>query len=122
MQSQGTAGFTGWAILEVFGHRKLGGFVTSTPPEMPGLYRVDVFTDGPDPVATQYYNPSALFALTPTTEDMARRMGRASEIRPVATWELPAPEPKPDRVVLDQADDGMDDDCWFGDVEDDEED
>lgn len=87
------AGFAGWAIVEVFGHRKLGGYVQVSPPEMPGLVRVDVQADG-DPIATQYYGPSAIFCLTPCTEAVARALAKRCEVRPVATWELPAPEPE----------------------------
>lgn len=88
-------GYDGWSILEVMGHRKLGGYVRVDPPEMPGLYRIDVFTDGDSPVATQYYNPSAIFALTPTAEAVARSLARTCEVKPVARWELAAPEPAP---------------------------
>lgn len=82
------AGFKGWAILEIFGHRKLGGLVEVNPPELPGLIRVDVITDGDAPIATQYYGPTAIFCLTPTTEAVARRLACNSAIRPVARFEL----------------------------------
>lgn len=91
--SEQRTGFHGWAVLEIMGHRKLGGLVQFDPPELPGLIRVDVIADGDDPIATQYYGPSAIFCMTPTTEEMARRLARACEVRPVARWELPAPEP-----------------------------
>lgn len=37
--------------------------------------------------ATQFYNPSALYCLTPTTEEMARAIRGRPE--PVREWELP---------------------------------
>jgi hypothetical protein len=95
MQTEDKAGFKGWAIVEVFGHRKLGGLVEVNPPELPGLVRVDVLTDGDQPVATQYYGPSAIFCLTPTTESLARRLAKSCEVRPVGVWELPALDPPP---------------------------
>lgn len=88
-----TEGFSGWAIVEVFGHRKLGGFVQSSPPEMPGLIRVDVVPEGDVPIATQYYGPASIFCLTPCTEDLARRLAAATVVRPVAQYELPPPPP-----------------------------
>lgn len=94
MSDQEKVGFRGWAVVEAFGHRKLGGLVEVSPPELPGLIRVDVIADGDTPIATQYYGPTAIFCLTPCTEDMARRLAKACEIRPVAQWELPAPEPR----------------------------
>lgn len=92
-------GYEGWTILEIFGHRKLGGYVRVSPPEMPGLIRVDVHTEGDTPIATQFYGPSAIFCMTPCTEETARALGRKTEVKPVARYELlppPARDPNND--------------------------
>lgn len=88
--SEQKVGFEGWAILEIMGHRKLGGHVQFDPPELPGLVRIDVIADADTPIATQYYGTSAIFCMTPTTEEVARRMAKSCEVRPAARWELPA--------------------------------
>ena len=85
MSDQEKVGFKGWAILEIMGHRKLGGLVQFDPPELPGMIRVDVFTDGDQPKATQFYGVASLFCLTPTTEDVARRLARNAVIRPAVS-------------------------------------
>lgn len=96
-------GYQGWTILEIFGHRKLGGFVRVSPPEMPGLIRVDVYTDGEGPIATQFYGTASIFCMTPTTEETARALARRTEVRPVARYELLPPS-------LDSLPDDTDDD------------
>ena len=105
-----TEGFNGWAILEVFGHRKLGGRVQVNPPEMPGMVRIDVIAESNTPLATQYYGPTAIFCMTPATEETARRMAKASTIRPVQPWELPALESRPVPIHDDEAFTPPDDD------------
>lgn len=104
-----TEGFSGWAILEIMGHRKLGGMVQVSPPEMPTMVRVDVFRDGDEAVATQYYGTQSIFCLTPCSEEVARGLGRASVVRPVTPYELEAPAPRPSRgysPALDSDDEG----------------
>jgi len=64
--------FQGWVILELMGHRMLGGWAkTPGGPGVLGLMvRIDIF-DG-DQTTTQYYGGTAIYCLTPTTEDLAR--------------------------------------------------
>jgi hypothetical protein len=45
--------------------------------------------------ATQFYSPAALYCLTPTTEETARRVAQLGRPKPVQQWELPAPAPEP---------------------------
>jgi hypothetical protein len=94
--------FAGWAILELMGHRRLAGYVREVELAGTGLLRLDV----PDPTlqgvaldpldpecwsATQFYSPAALYCLTPTTEDVARKVAAGSDPAPVKRWELPTP-------------------------------
>jgi hypothetical protein len=87
--------FEGWAILELMGHRRLGGYVTETELAGQGVLRLDVprplpWQHGEGPwVATQFYSPSALYCLTPTSEDAARVVAAHSQPTPVQRWELP---------------------------------
>lgn len=83
-----TEAFRGWVILELMGHRRLAGYLTADPPEMPGLLRIDVPGEDETPVATQYYNHSSVYCITPTTEDMAKRTAAMNRPAPVVAWEL----------------------------------
>ena len=81
--------FEGWAILELMGHRRLGGYVAEATVAGAGFLRIDVpGADGPE--ATQFYSPSSVYCLTPTTEAMARAVAVRSRLEPVQRWELPA--------------------------------
>lgn len=91
--------FEGWAILELMGHRRLAGWVSEVEWAGGKFLRIDV-PQG-DSTATQLYSPSAVYALTPTTEETARRVAQASTVAPVSRWELPAPaQPEPLEVDL----------------------
>ena len=87
-QQQKDPTFEGWAFLELMGHRKLAGFVREQNFAGAGLIRIDVPGDDGN-IATQFYSPSALYCLTPTTEDMARRFAKNVRPEPVTRWELP---------------------------------
>jgi hypothetical protein len=89
--SEGENGFAGWAILELMGHRRLGGRISEATIAGAAFVRIDV----PHPqdlqaiAATQFVSPTSVYAITPTTEEIARAIAsRAPE--PVNRWELPA--------------------------------
>lgn len=87
--------FEGWAIVELMGHRKLAGHCTAVDLFGAAMLRIDVYgpkTDGDDrPRCTQYYNGTVIYCLTPTTEELARRVAVACAPAPVTRWELPPP-------------------------------
>lgn len=82
--------YDGWAILELMGHRRLGGIVTEVEVAGAAMLRIDVPGEGDAPYAPQLYSPSALYCLTPTTEEAARAVARHNRPQPVQRWELPA--------------------------------
>ena len=85
-----TGTFEGFAILELMGHRRLAGYVSEQEIAGQGMIRIDVpGEDGTE--ATQLYSPSALYCLTPTTEEVARAFAMRHQPRPVQRWELPSP-------------------------------
>ncbi len=89
--SEEQGSFKGYAILELFGHRRLAGRVSEV--EMFGgkLLRIDVPTDG-DTMTTLFYTTPAIYGLTPTTEEIARAVAKRNQPEPVYRWELPALE------------------------------
>ena len=87
--------FEHWAILELMGHRRLAGFVRTVELAGASMIRLDVpapaeANESTEWEATQFYNPSAVYCLTPTTEETARRVAALSRPAPVQRWELPA--------------------------------
>jgi hypothetical protein len=81
--------YEGWAIVELMGHRRLAGQVAQAEQYGTAMLRLDVFTDGDEPIATQFYGGSAVYCVTPTTEPLARAVASRDQPRPVAAWELP---------------------------------
>lgn len=85
--------FEGWAILELMGHRRLAGYLTEVQLAGTGFLRLDVppalAGDDEDPEAgvTQFYAAAAVYAITPTTEQVVRAIRVKPE--PVQAWELP---------------------------------
>ncbi len=71
-------GYAEWSILELMGHRRIGGFVTEA--EVGGIpfLRIDIKTESSE--TTQYYGKAAVYCLTPTTEAIA--MAVAKEFNP----------------------------------------
>jgi hypothetical protein len=89
-------GFNEWAILELMGHRRLGGFVREVQVAGAGFLRIDVpgDVDG-ETHSTQFYPPSSVYCLTPVSEAAARIVARSSRPEPVQRWELPQPKAEP---------------------------
>ena len=68
-----------WALVELYGHARIVGHVTSNPIELPGTIRVDVpdlLKDGKVVRAgfTRYFGRGALYSLTPCDEETVRKM------------------------------------------------
>jgi hypothetical protein len=117
--------FEGWCILELMGHRRLGGYVTEAVIAGAGLIRIDVPGLRPgETAATQFYSPSALYCITPTTEAIARALAAKAQPEPVQRWELPASPARDIQTVApnDQFEDEEDQDDDGEDDEEDEED
>ena len=87
--------FEEWAILELMGHRRLAGLVREETIGSASFIRIDV-PDGKDGFdATQFYNPSSVYCITPTTKEMAEQVAARDRPQPVQRWELLLEEPQP---------------------------
>lgn len=84
--------FAEWAVLELMGHRRLAGWLTECELAGKGFLRLDIPGDQP---ATQLYNPASVYAITPTTEDIARAVAADCRPAPVQLWELERAQPGP---------------------------
>lgn len=77
--------FEEWAVLELMGHRRVAGKVTEQQIAGAGFIRIDIPSDPP---ATQFYAPSSVYAITPTTEEIARAIAKEGDHGPINRWEL----------------------------------
>ena len=99
--------FEGWAILELMGHRRLGGYVRQVELFGSAMCRLDVPEGDGQAGATQFYSGGAIYCVTPTTEATARRVAAGFRPEPVSEWQLPklpAPAPAPSRSARDYYD------------------
>lgn len=99
---------TEWGILELLGHRRLGGRVTEVEKFGTKMARIDIpdMRDGAASdatVATQYYGPAAIYGFHPCTEEVARAEARYNQPRPVALLS-PPPSRVPDYGPDDEDD------------------
>lgn len=100
-----------WMVVELMGHRRLAGRVREVQIAGAGFLRLDIpATDGHGP-ETQFVAPSSVYALHPTTEDIATRAAAHFRPAPVSRWELEA-KPQPRMLPEDYEDehDRQDDD------------
>lgn len=120
MENQPTK-FEGWAVVELFGHGKAIGFVTTEYFGTACLFRVDTpGRDGRDyelekpewgtdpdnlhsmllpkgtkvkrqamPARSRLIGPSAIFAINPCSEELAKRTLERDEPRPLIAVEIP---------------------------------
>lgn len=79
-----------WAIVELFGHIRTAGRVSEVERFGVKLMRLDIPGDDGDFVATQLIGGAALYRVTPTTEDTARRVAALGRPAPVKAWQLSA--------------------------------
>ena len=90
-EESGPAPFGEWCIVEMFGHRRLAGYVTADAPIMTASrLRVDIYPGSAEqPSMTQFVTyPAAVYCLTPTSELIARAAAQQQTPDPVARWEL----------------------------------
>ena len=81
--------FETWAILELMGHRRLAGWLTEQEIGGSGFLRLDIPKTDKAASATQFYAPGSVYAITPCTEETARRTAAIVHVEPVSEWELP---------------------------------
>ena len=82
--------FEGWVIIELLGHRKLGGYLKEQAIAGTSFLRLDIPNKDGKHAATQFYSPSAVYCITPVVEQVAIGYGANHQPTPVQRWELPA--------------------------------
>ena len=86
-ESENRDGYAEWSILELMGHRRLGGYVTEAEIAGISFLRIDIKTEPSE--ITQYYGKAAVYCLTPTTETIAMSIARHFD-PPVHRFEMTA--------------------------------
>ncbi len=82
--------FEGWAKLELLGHRVIYGRLSEQEIAGRGFIRVDVpGANGNGDDLTQFYSPSAIYCISPVSEDIGRKMSSQYGSAPVSPYEMP---------------------------------
>lgn len=75
-----------WAIVELMGHKVVAGYITEETHYGAPLLRVDVPETKTYPKFTQYYGGSAIYCITPVSEDVATLTAESSKVNPVSVY------------------------------------
>lgn len=103
--------FEHWMIVELMGHNIIAGFVSEQTIGGSAFIRVDVpKTDSAEPF-TKFFNSSAIYAMTPTTEEIATAATNKLATRPISPYVL---DLEPRRQMIDsRADESCGEDVEF---------
>jgi len=83
-----------WAHVELFGHQQLAGRVTTKPMGTTIFFQIDV-PDGKNGIAfSRIVNASAIYGMTPISEEMARAYARRRGTPAPVPYLLPMPDRK----------------------------
>lgn len=116
-----------WAIVEIFGHQRIAGFLSEQTVGGQSFVRVDVpelavvppgrYGGGDGPVAahSKLYGGGAIYAITPVDETVAREAARQIRNKPLEAYGLDAvirnmPEEHRSRLLAPPGDTRDDDD------------
>ena len=86
MTEQQTGKFDSWAIVEIFGHAKFAGRVTEQAIGGASFVRVDVPETGKSPAFTKLFGASAIYSITPVTEELARKAVEYCYSEPISVY------------------------------------
>jgi hypothetical protein len=82
------AKFEEWAVIDLFGHRRLAGKVREAAILGGQLLRLDIpLEDGN--FLTQFLGPSAIYSMTVVSEEVARHIASLNKPEPIHQWEFP---------------------------------
>lgn len=111
-----------WAIVELFGHTTVAGYITEQSIGGGAFIRVDVPDIDGQPGFTKFYGDKAIYAITPTTEEVARIAVERLRVRPVTHFVVPAPSANRQLVdsYAESEPDKDDDESWKRAIDDDD--
>lgn len=91
MQNEAESKFSEWCVLELFGHKKLAGLVSEVTMAGGAFLRVDVPRDAETTDYTRFYNPTAIYSMSPVSKETAVVFAAHIKEPPMTRWEIQAP-------------------------------
>ena len=81
--------FDQWGIVDVMGHQRYVGKVTEQVVAGTGFVRVDVPATSKKPAWTKLIGTGSIYAITPTSEEIARAVAERRSDAPIEAYDLP---------------------------------
>jgi hypothetical protein len=78
--------FEGWAVVELMGRNMIAGYVSEQVIAGAAMLRVDVPATASLPPFTKFVGGSAIYGITPVTEEIATSQAQYLDVRPFQTW------------------------------------
>ncbi|TWT34994.1 hypothetical protein KOR42_53440 [Thalassoglobus neptunius] len=79
-----------WAIVEIMGHQTYCGELSEEVIGGQSFVRIDIPETESGPAFTKLFGAGSIYAITPTTEQVARMMAERHVRHPVSEYDLPA--------------------------------
>lgn len=80
--------FESWAIIELFGRTRLAGLVSEKTVAGDGFLQIQVPATKYQPEFSKFIKPSAVYAITPVTEETARYTAEQINTAPIMPWDV----------------------------------
>ncbi|GAB3278430.1 hypothetical protein GCM10027347_52830 [Larkinella harenae] len=77
-----------FAIVELFGHQQIAGKLTEQVVAGASMVRVDVPAVDEQPEFTRFFNPSAIYAINPVTQEIAEYRAQQIKARPISPYDI----------------------------------
>lgn len=84
--------FEQFAVVELFGHQIIAGFVSEQVIGGQGFVRVDVPTVDEQVGFTKFYGAGAIYAITPCDSDTMLAAVKGLRRKPIDVWKLNLPQ------------------------------
>jgi len=89
-----------WAIVELFGHQKIAGFVTEATIGGCSFVRVDVPQIDGSQALTKFYGNGAIYSMTPVSEELVKTFVKKYQPAPLNVY-MPEIQQIPHQEDLD---------------------
>jgi hypothetical protein len=78
--------YEGYAIIELMGHNTIAGHISEVTIAGAAMLRVDVPAVGEQAAFTKFVGASAIYGITPTTQEIAERAAQRLHVKPVSVY------------------------------------
>jgi hypothetical protein len=79
--------FESWAVVDLFGHDKIAGYVTEISMAGKGFFRVDVPPMNGEEGYSKIFGPDAIYSMLPVaSKEVAMAACVSFAVRPLGTW------------------------------------